>query len=401
MRITIHGSYGTGNRGDNSILYQLLHLLEGLVPQAELSILCRDVRRVSLFISTEFPDSPLRFRLLPVSFRKQPLQVLGACLGCDLFILGGGGLLWGRAPGNLSYWLLRPRLAKLAGKRLVFYVPGVYGIQGRRALRLLRGTALKADFISVRDTEGLKQLKDAGVPAERVLEGADPAFLLPPASEERTRSLLDALGLEDKRLVGLSARDWRARLSAGIFAKCVQHILSDDNTVLLFFVYKSGGFLGETDTDDLNVAGSLLRTLDPDTAKRVVIVDDNYSIAEFIALTGACDFLIGMRLHSLIFATIVGTPMGAVAYDDKISAYMRMIGREDFVLTMKDVTNPDMVDHLVEKLSEERRRLGEGRVAEIRARAAGMTELAENVHRRLAKHMREWFPSEVSGEDPS
>ena len=53
MRITIHGSYGTGNRGDNAILAQLLRFLEDRVPGAEVTILCRDVARTALFLDAE------------------------------------------------------------------------------------------------------------------------------------------------------------------------------------------------------------------------------------------------------------------------------------------------------------------------------------------------------------
>ncbi|MCP4550009.1 MAG: hypothetical protein GY835_26420 [bacterium] len=392
MRVTIHGSYGTGNRGDNIILSQLLRLLEEELPGAEVTILCRDVRRVALFLGAEFVDSVLRFTPLHVSFRKNPLKVLSACRNCDLFILGGGGLLWGRVPGNLSYWLQRPRVALLAGKRVIFYVPGIYGIEGRSAQKLLKKVGDRIDFLSVRDDEGFTQLVNAGVARERIIRGADPAFLLAPPQIDQMTNLVEALGLSGKKLIGLSARDWRSRLSAGIFAKFAHELLADENQVLLFFVFKSGGLLGETDTDDLNVIAALLRTLNPEQHRRVVIVDDKYSIAELINLIAACDYMIGMRLHSLIFATIAGTPFGAVAYDAKINAYMRMVGREDYMLSMQDVSDPDRIGQLTASLDRERQEADvAGPLPGITGKAVELSARAHEIHSILALKLREWF----------
>lgn len=397
MRITIHGSYGTGNRGDSVILAQMLRFLGERLPGADVTILCRDEGRLGLLLETELPDSPLRLRPLHASFRRRPLGVLRACLGCDLFILGGGGLLWGRAPGNLSYWLQRARLAKRAGRRLIFYVPGIYSVRGQLALQLLGRTAAKADWLSVRDEEGRHQLLAAGIPEERIVLGADPAFLLPQPQPEQIEVLREALGLQGQRLVGLSARDWRSRLSAGIFAKFVHSLLHEEGTTLLFFALKTGGYLGETDTDDLTVANSLLRTLPAELQARVLVLDDRYSNAEMIALMGACRYLIGMRLHSLIFATIAGIPFGAVAYDEKITAYMDMVGRRDHLLDMTDVADPDRIQAIVTNLEAERAAAcDDGPCNAILDTAGRLSTRCLLMHEELAARLRSWFP-EASG----
>ncbi len=392
MKVCIHGSYGTGNRGDEIILSQLLELLERELPGAELTLLCRDEQRTALFLETRHRDLDLDVTPLHASFRKHPLAVLRACLHCDLFILGGGGLLWGGAPGNLEYWLQRPRLALRGGARLVFYLPGIYGISGRRAHTLMGKVARAADFVSVRDTEGLQQLLACGVPEKKIALGADPAFLLEPPDSEQTQSVLAALGLEGRRLVGLSARDWRHRLSAGIFANFVGSQLKDPELSLIFFAMKTGGRLGETDTDDITVARALLRTLPEAERERVFVVDDSYRDDEVIALMGACDYLLAMRLHALIFATIAGIPFGAVAYDDKIRAYMEMLGLEDFLLDMNRVTEGKLFQDLLDRLARERESIPTGPVPRFLDSAAGLTDRSKDVHRALASRLREWFP---------
>ncbi len=382
------------------ILLQLLRFLDKQLPGAAVTVLCRNVERVSLFLATEFPDSSLAITPVNASFRKNFMKVLFACIRCDLFILGGGGLLWGRAPGNLSYWLQRPRLAQRARRRVVFYVPGIYNVMGAPALRLLGQVAGRADFLSTRDHEGLEQLKLAGIEENEVILGADPAYLLRTPERRRIGALRDALGLGGRNLVGLSARDWRGRFSAGLFAKFVNTLLEDEDTTLLFFAMKIGGRLGEIDSDDLSVATDLLRTLSRDMAQRVLIIGDNYSIEESIALMGACEYLIGMRLHSLIFASIAGTPFAGVAYDDKVIAYMRMLGRERFLLEMSDVADPDKLEVAIVRLREERATAADGEPVErILVDAGQLSIRAQVMHRKLGERLREWFPP--SGSAPS
>ena len=398
MRITIHGSYGTGNRGDNVILIQLLRFLEEECPGASVTVLCRNERRLALLLDAEFSHSSLDIRPLPASFKRRPVELLEACTRCDLFILGGGGLLWGRAWGNLSYWLLRPRLAHMAGRRLVFYVPGIYGIKGAWARRLLRTMARRADFLSVRDDEGLKQLIRAGIPASRVVEGADPAFLMPPPEAGRIESLVQALGLEDRMLVGLSARDWRGRLSAGLFANFVQQLLANEDCILLFFAFNTNSLPSEVDRDDLSVAKALLRTLPEEMQGRLIVVDENYSLDELLALIGACDYLIGMRLHALIFATIAGVPFGAIAYDEKISAYMHMLGRDAFLLGLEEAADPQQLKTLAERLHEERMLSDvQGPLPAILHSAAQLSVRSLTMHRALAARLQSWFPRGPQG----
>jgi polysaccharide pyruvyl transferase WcaK-like protein len=397
MRICIHGSYGTGNRGDSVILSQLLLLLAAELPGAEVTLLCRDEQRVALYLQSAHPDLDLRVKPLHASFRRHPLGVLRACLRCDLFILGGGGLLWGGAPGNLAYWLTRARLARLAGARLVFYLPGIYAVRGRIAHRLLGRVARSADFVSARDLEGVEQLRACGVPSVQIHLGADPAFLLPPPTPAAIADLLDALELRGRRLVGLSARDWRHRLSAGIFANFVRSLLEDEGIALLFFVMKTGGRLGETDTDDITVVRRLLGTLPAAMQQRVLIVDDRYDDGEMIALMAACQYLVAMRLHALIFASIAGTPFGALAYDDKIRAFMAMLGRQELLLGMDEVADPARLQTVTASLAAERDRWPAGPVPEIALAAASLAARAQTVHRALVEALRGWYPEARAG----
>ena len=59
---------------------------------------------------------------------------------------------------------------------------------------------------------------------------------------------------------------------------------------------------------------------------------------EFMQLVSDSDLLIGMRLHSLIFASAIGVPCIAISYDDKVRSYMSSIGASDWTLSVGDAT---------------------------------------------------------------
>jgi len=394
-RITIHGSYGTGNRGDNGILIQLLRFLAEQRPGSRVTVLCRDEQRLAALFARELPGIDLRLQPLHSSLRQHPLKVLRACLGCDLFILGGGGLLWGKAPGNLSYWLRGPRLALAAGRRLAFYAPGIYGLEGTRAPRLLERVARRAHFLSVRDDEGLETLRELGLPEESIVRGADPAFLLGPPDRKRIEALLAERGLEGRRLVGVSARDWKSRLSAGLFSRFAQEVLADPEAVLLFFSLKTGGRPSDTDRDDLEVGRRLSLTLSEEQRRRVLLIGEDDTLEDIIALMGACDYLLGMRLHALIFCTLAGTPFAALPYDRKVAAYMEMLGRSERLIRPELLTDPEALSGMVRQLAAERAGHPGGPSPDIVALGEQMAAKARSLHEAFAAKLDQWFPRQA------
>jgi len=392
LRITIHGSYGTGNHGDNCILVQLLRFLDKEAPGAEVTILCRDEDRLGVLLSRELHESSLTFRALHHSFKRRPWAVLKACLGCDLFILGGGGLLWGTATGNLGYWLLRPRLALAAGRKLAIYAPGIYDIRGARARRMLARVASRAHFLSVRDPQGLKTLEDLGVAGGSVVLGADPAFLLPPADPDRGRELVEKLKLTAGRRIALSARDWKGRLSAGLFARFIVRLLEDPEATVIFFPFKTGGLPTDTDRNDAEVGRRLMLTIPAEFRSRFVLLGDDFGPEDTIHLLGQCEFLVGMRLHSLIFATLAGTPFGALPYDSKIEAYMDMLGRHELLMGPEDFSLEHNQDELVASLRAEQAGEAGQAMRPILMAGAELASRAQAMHRELAARLRNWFP---------
>jgi polysaccharide pyruvyl transferase WcaK-like protein len=58
------------------------------------------------------------------------------------------------------------------------------------------------------------------------------------------------------------------------------------------------------------------------------------------------EFLIGMRLHSIIYAMISSTAVMPVIYEDKVDSLAKMAGLKDYALNVNDIKSQDAVQKL-------------------------------------------------------
>ena len=67
------------------------------------------------------------------------------------------------------------------------------------------------------------------------------------------------------------------------------------------------------------------------------VLPDGYTNGELLSLVGNMDLLLGIRLHALIFAGVMGVPMIGLSYDPKIDRFLASVG-EDSVGSLESVT---------------------------------------------------------------
>ncbi|MCX6645081.1 MAG: polysaccharide pyruvyl transferase family protein, partial [bacterium] len=87
----------------------------------------------------------------------------------------------------------------------------------------------------------------------------------------------------------------------------------------------------------------------------VVVVKGKYRPAEMLGLIGKCDLVVGMRLHSLIFAANMGVPFVAMSYDPKIDEFAGEFGIKPAVHT--PLVGPEMLFDAIADTYEQRGRI--------------------------------------------
>ncbi len=329
-KILIGGYYGYGNAGDEAILAAMLRELRVLRPDLDLAVASGDPLRTR---------SEHGVRAVPAA----DLTVLSAAIAeSDLVVLGGGGLfqdywdvptetlLTARQGGLLSY-LAYPVLAALLNRPAVIYAVGVGPLataEGRRLTRIAFELCRRA---TVRDAPSLALLAEIGF-AGPVELAADPAFLLTPAPEAETTTLLSALGVGGEPLIGVALRHWDFGVEPGRWetevARGLDLHLAAYPGKLLFLPFQSEG--GERYENDLAVSRRVAGALQH--ADRVVVVERPLRPEALAGLVGRCERVLAMRFHSALFALAAGVPAACLAYDPKVESLMVDAGLPELAL---------------------------------------------------------------------
>ena len=302
-RIVLSGYYGFDNAGDEAILEATI---AGLRRQAE------DLEIVAL--SADPGRTASLYGVLAVD-RWNWREVWRETARADLFVSGGGSLIQD-ATSRLSpyYYLGLIRLAGLVRTPAAVYAQGLGPIHSRLAASWTARLFRRAVLVSVRDEGSRAWLEERGVSGVQVVP--DPAAALVPAPEERLEEIETELGLSSgEPRLGFALRPWPgAEALADVAAQVARRAAEGLGArVLLFACQKPGD-------------GTLAEGIAERVGPSAVVVPSPPLPSELLGLVARCRALVGMRLHSLIFAAARGVPFVAVDYDPKIPAFCRSFG---------------------------------------------------------------------------
>ena len=305
LRIGISGSYGGMNLGDEAILEGILGQLRSTLA-AEVTVFSRNPadtlarHKVERAISTR---SLTRREMVP-EIRQ-----------LDLFILGGGGILYDR---DAQEYLREVSIAQELNVPVVIYAISAGPLTTQASRRAVQGTlnALSRAVVTVRDRQGYRLLEDVGVTADIQLT-ADPAFLLEP--EELSVDALKAEGVElDRPLVGFSVRepgpaapDIRTEEYYALLANAADYIVERYDAEVVFVPMEKS---------DVQHSHAVVAHMQ--NSERAEILRRRYSPGQILDLMGRFQFAVGMRLHFLIFAALRSTPFAALPYASKVSGLL-------------------------------------------------------------------------------
>ena len=333
-RVLIGGYYGFDNAGDEAILAALLDDLRALAPS------------LSAVVASGDPDATAAAHGVDTVRWNDVPALLRAAQGADLILLGGGGLFHDYWPFNaeavltrdahgISYFSAFPLLGSLLGRPVAMYALGVGPLTTGAGRESTRAAFAPAGVITVRDAASKAELESLGIAGERVHVTADPAFGLRPAPPARAAEILAAAGARaDGPRLGVALRQWDVGVDAPAWeetvARALDLVLEQTGAEVVFVPFQalSGALL-----DDVAVARRVRGRLRQPS--RAVVVDAAPGPREKAAVLASCQAVLGMRLHSLIFAVAAGVPPVALDYDPKVRAAMAAAGIEGDTLALE------------------------------------------------------------------
>ncbi|MGN1097622.1 MAG: polysaccharide pyruvyl transferase CsaB [Clostridia bacterium] len=306
--IIISGYYGLGNSGDEALLKSIVDNLRSLDP---------DVRITALSGNAEYTRKTYGINTVN---RFNPFAVLWEMRKAKLLISGGGSLIQdATSTKSLLYYLAIISAAKALGLKVMLYANGMGPISDKNVSKVTR-VLNKVDLITLRENVSMNEIVRCKVTKPRVEVTADPAYLLKPCGDERTGELLRDFGAEGKKLVAISVREWKT--AGEDFEKeiaAAADMLCEDGYLPVFFPMQT--------VRDLPISQSIRARMKHGSA----LVDKELSVSEMLGVIGACRAVIGMRLHSLIFASSVNVPMIGIIYDPKIRGSMDYMNQPRYI----------------------------------------------------------------------
>ncbi len=311
-KVLISGYYGENNVGDDAIFSVLIDGLRRVGRELDIVALTRNSRKTQQ-----------RFGVRCIS--KYNLFALEKQLkGASLLISGGGNLLQNKTSRrSLGYYMFIIRRALAHNVRVAVYANGFGPISGAGALGEVFSLLAKVNYISVRDVFSYRLLLENCERSPKSIKlTADPAFLLESAERSRVQYLCTRIGiLKDEKYVAFclktpklssSGEDVRDIFEKSIAAAIEKFCLEYKMTPLLFAFHGS---------EDIKLCKNLCEKLNC-AAERKARFISNVFAPDIIGLFGKMSMVVGMRLHSLIFAAATGVPFAAIFDDVKVEAFM-------------------------------------------------------------------------------
>ncbi|GGM48909.1 hypothetical protein GCM10011608_37260 [Micromonospora sonchi] len=358
LTIGVLGSYGGRNLGDEAILTGLLTDLRQQEPTGRIIVFSRNPEHTR----QAHPD----VEAVPwegVS-RSDSAVVLSQL---DLLILGGGGILYDK---EARRYLRVVRVAQERGLPLLTYAVGVGPLSDVVDTGMVRETLGEATEVTVRDQESRMVLEEAGL-LNPITVTADPAFLLKP--EEFPASMLREEGVPDgKRLVGMSVRE-PGRAAERLDVDAYHRLLAQIGDFLVHRIDAHVLFV-PMERDDIRHSHGVLSHMI--AAERGRILHGTYSPQQVLGLMSHFDLAVGMRLHFLIFAAMMGTPFLPLPYAGKVFDLAQRLGVPALRGVEREVEGPLLAE--VDQLWDERDQRAEHtaqRVAQVCEEARGTSRV--------------------------
>jgi polysaccharide pyruvyl transferase WcaK-like protein len=367
--VSLFGNFGTHNLGNEYTLQAIIHNVRKYLPDAEVNCICTSPREVTA--SHKVPAFPISDRLVKSAagrrasggavakfirrlFLRLPMELsrwikaFRTLKGTRMLVMTGTGMLgdFGIGPFDLHYEILKwSLLAKARRCKLLFVSVGAGPIAHPLSRSIVRWALSLADYRSYRDDFSKQYLARIGFDTGDDFVYPDLAFSLKPepsASPRRTRN---------GRVVGLGLMDYYGNDPTGKSSEATYQDYLEKVTAFLAWLlerkYTVRLLIGDA-TYDTRVRGDVigkLRETGFSYQERQIVDEPVASVEELLAQLAATDAVVATRFHNLVLALMLGKPVVALSYHEKISSLMAGAGMAEYCQSIRGLE----VDSLVQR----------------------------------------------------
>ncbi|MBM7614257.1 polysaccharide pyruvyl transferase CsaB [Alkaliphilus hydrothermalis] len=304
--VLLFGYYGFQNTGDEALLQTIVGRMKKVRPKINITVLTYNEEETSKQYGVKAVN------------RNDMKKVLKAIKDSDVVISGGGSVLQDvTSSRSLLYYLAIIFTAKRLGKKVMFYGNGFGPITKGINKKICKYILDQVDVITVRDHPSKELMQSIGV-KKNIQVTADVAFGMELPTVEKVDKLLRQEGLDQsKKIVGISVRSWKDHEDyKKVIAKMGDYLQKANHEVV---------FVPMHFPDDVNVSFQIADMMET----KAKVLTNQYSPEELLTVISGLDLMVGMRLHSLIFAAIANVPMVGLEYDDKINSFLKLVNQRN------------------------------------------------------------------------
>ncbi len=339
--VMISGYYGFHNSGDDSILSAIISNLRKKCPNISITVLSKN------------PHETARIHGVSAIDRFNIRKITAALKRTKLLISGGGSLLQDvTSSASLYYYLTVMHLAKLCGAKVMLYANGIGPISKKRNIRYVKKTVNKTDLVTLREKNSRVELQGILEESVPVFVTADPVYALENGDSVLVDEALMRAGISDETdFFIIALREWKYS-DKEIETKIAEFadVISRKYGIVPLVVPMQGIYdkeISQRIADKIN--------------SRCVLLESGLPPKTMIGIVGKARFVVGMRLHTLIYAVKNAVPAIALDYDPKVDAVMESAGQR-FSMKVEQIDVErlcSLADEIIETREEISRQLFE------------------------------------------
>ena len=320
-KMLLAGYYGFGNLGDEAILEMTLKQILEITERENITVLSgsKAVTRKKYNVNT--------------IDRYNILSILNALLSADVLIFGGGSLLQDvTSKRSIYYYLFLIRLAKLMKNKIIMLSQGIGPIINEKSKKAVQSTLSLVDYITVRDNYSKEFLVSIGVDAKKIFLSTDPVINIKKDCSFKNEK-------QSTKKICFSLRNWKDLDISHKISRVAEMLIANGMEChFIPFYYK----------EDLLLIDQIEEIL----GNKAVYYKERLSTGNAFDIIKTMDVMVGVRLHSLIFAAAANVPIVAVSYDHKVDHFVNSVNMK-IACTIDDIDENIIYNEIIDKINNE------------------------------------------------
>lgn len=307
----LFGYYGYNNSGDDALLFAIVENLR------------KHRKDISLCVMTNRVKESYREFGIKSFHRFNLWQIFSALRSSHVLVFGGGNLIQDvTSTKSLLYYISVLKLAQLLGVKTMLYSNGIGPVSQPINKKIVTSVLNHVDVITLRESDSLSFLRSSKIDMPSIYLTADETLTMALPPKEEIDAMLKENGIaKDSPFLCVSLRNWKGNpnhLPEDV-ASALDEIARKRSLQILLIPMQL--------PDDIKICEQVKSHM----TKACTILYQTYSPPDLIGIISKSRAMIGMRLHSLIYATAACIPVGGIVYDNKVSAFLHSIHQDNYI----------------------------------------------------------------------